>query len=77
MTRLHINIKEDDKAVIVFNLLKELPFVEVEETDEKKDIKTSLKSDESLEDLFGIWENRNISFREIRENAWIKNNDTL
>ncbi|EFK96831.1 hypothetical protein LDC_1138 [sediment metagenome] len=43
MTRLHINIKEADKAVIVFNLLKKLPFVEIEKTDEEEDIHVDLK----------------------------------
>jgi hypothetical protein len=30
MTRLQITIKDSEKAVIVINLLKELPFVEIE-----------------------------------------------
>jgi len=30
MTRLHINIKDSEKATIVINLLRELPFVEIE-----------------------------------------------
>ncbi|GAG81987.1 unnamed protein product, partial [marine sediment metagenome] len=30
MTRLHIKIKDNEKAIIVLNLLKELPFVEIE-----------------------------------------------
>lgn len=38
MTRLHINIKDSEKAVILINLLKELPFVEIEgDTVDKKD----------------------------------------
>ena len=77
MTRLQIKIKEDDKAIIVFNLLKELPFVEIEKTEEEGDLKNTSKKDESLEDLFGIWKNRSISFREIRKNAWIRDNNTL
>jgi hypothetical protein len=38
MTRLHINIKDSKKAVILIDLLKELPFVEIESsTIDKKD----------------------------------------
>jgi hypothetical protein len=56
MTRLQIKIKEADKAVIVFNLLKELPFVEIEKSDEEEDINVDLK--DSLingSGLCGIW----------------------
>lgn len=77
MTRLQIKIKETDKAVIVFNLLKELPFVEIEKTEEEKVTKAVSKEKNNLEDLFGIWENRSISSREIRGKAWVRNNDTL
>ena len=36
MTRLHIKIKDNEKAIIVLNLLKELPFVEIEESADEK-----------------------------------------
>lgn len=68
MTRLQIIIKEADKAFIVFNLLKELPFVEIEKTENENDIIVS-EDKNSLEDLFGLWENRDISFHELREKA--------
>lgn len=77
MTRLQIKIKEADKAIIVLNLLKELPFVEIEKSEEEEDIKAISKEKNSLEDLFGLWENRSISFQEIREKAWVRNNDTV
>ena len=35
MTRLQIKIKDAEKAVIVLNLLKELPFVEIEKSEEE------------------------------------------
>lgn len=77
MTRIQIKIKEPDKAVIVFNLLKELPFVDIEKNEDEKEVSVVSKNKGSLEDLFGLWENRNISFRELRENAWARDNDTL
>ncbi len=77
MTRLHINIKDSEKAVIVINLLKELPFVEIEDnTIDKKDDPVK-KNTSSLEDLFGLWENRDISLLTIRKKAWGRENDTL
>ncbi len=77
MTRLHINIKDSEKAVIVINLLKELPFVEIEEGKTDKRVKPVKKGKKSLEDLFGLWENREISLIDIREKAWDRNNDTV
>ena len=69
MNRLHINIKEDDKAAILLNLLKELPFVEIEGDLEKAGEKVVRKARGSLADLFGLWENRNITLKEIRKKA--------
>ena len=77
MTRLHINIKDSDRAIIVINLLKELPFVEFVEIKESKSVKSARKGNKSLEDLFGLWENREVSLINIRKKAWDRNNDTL
>jgi hypothetical protein len=77
MTRLHINNKDSEKTVIVVNLLKELPFVEIEgNTIDKKGDPVKKKA-KSLEDLFGLWENRDISLLKIRKKAWVRENDTL
>lgn len=61
MTLLQIKIKEADKAVIVFNLLKELPFVEIEKIEEDDIKKLSKDKNNSNDSLFngsglcGIW----------------------
>ena len=70
MTRLHIKIKDNEKANIVLNLLKELPFVEIEES---VDEKTEKSGKGNVADLFGLWENRNITLRDIRKKAWARN----
>jgi hypothetical protein len=70
MTRLQITIKDSEKAVIVINLLKELPFVEIEGNTIDKKNDTAKKKAKSLEDLFGLWENKDISLEKIREKAW-------
>jgi hypothetical protein len=73
MTRLHINIKDSDKAIIVINLLKELPFVEIESSVMDFDGKPTDKNGKGLEDLFGLWEGKDISLENIRKNAWARN----
>lgn len=75
--RLHIKIKDADKAVIVLNLLKELPFVEIEKNENEKTVKSVAKGKESLADLFGLWKNRKVSLRELRDKAWTRNHDTM
>jgi hypothetical protein len=70
MNRLHINIKDDDKASIVLNLLRELPFVDIEGGVKRVSERVVRKGSASLADLFGIWENRNISLKDIRKKAW-------
>lgn len=73
MTKLHINIKDDDKAIILLNLLKELPFVEIEAERERAAGRTVREGKGDLADLFGLWENRDITLNEIRKKAWKRN----
>jgi len=72
MNRLHINIKDDDKASIILNLLRELPFVEIESDAKKVAVagRVVRKGSGSLADLFGLWEHRNITLKDIRKKAW-------
>jgi hypothetical protein len=70
MNRLNIKIKDDDKTAIIVNLLRELPFVEIEGGMQKMPEKGTGKGSGSLADLFGIWEHRKISLKDIREKAW-------
>ena len=67
MSRIQINIKDDKKVYIVLDLLKELPFVEIEDCPGKA---TDRKGKGNLEDLFGIWEHKKITLNDIREKAW-------
>ena len=73
MTRLHIKIKDNEKAIIVLKLLKELPFVEIEESADEKTGKSGKGHKGSVADLFGIWENRKITLSDIRKKAWARN----
>lgn len=67
MTNLHIKIHDPKKTQIVLDLLRNLPFVEIEE---ETNITQEKKTGYSLEGIFGIWEDRDITLDEIRENAW-------
>ena len=73
MTRLQIKIKDNEKAIIVLNLLKELPFVEIEESADEKTGKSRKRGKGSVADLFGLWENRKITLSDIRKKAWARN----
>ena len=72
MTRLQIKIKDNEKAIIVLNLLKELPFVEIEESTDEKTGKSGKRGKESVADLFGLWENRKITLGDIRKKSWAR-----
>jgi predicted nucleic acid-binding protein len=74
MTRLQIKIKDADKAIIVLNLLKELPFVEIEKSEDENNQK---RVKIGLTDLFGVWEDREISLVDIRKKAWMRNHGTM
>ncbi len=51
--------------------------MEIEEnTIDKKDDPVKKKA-KSLEELFGLWENKDISLLKIRKKAWVRENDTL
>jgi len=77
VTRLHITIKDADKAIIVLNLLKELPFVEIEKSEGEKTVKPVKIGKESLAELFGLWQDREVSLGDIRKKAWTRNHDTM
>ena len=68
MNRVCINIKDNSKVRIVLNLLKELPFVEIEENDYVAPQERKRKG--RFEDIFGLWENRDITLKDIRKKAW-------
>ena len=72
MTRLCIKIKDTEKANILLNLLKQLPFVEIEESVYEKAGKSGKEDKGSVSDLFGLWENRKITLSDIRKKAWNK-----
>jgi hypothetical protein len=66
MGKIVVNIKDKSKEQIIISLLKELPFIEIKEL--KKESRARKTSD--FRKLFGIWEGRKISLRDLREKSW-------
>ncbi len=60
-----LKIENSHRGRALLEFLKQLPFVEIEEKNKKK-------SKSNLDDIFGIWKNRNITLEEIRQRAWGK-----
>jgi hypothetical protein len=66
---IHIKIADDSKANIVLSLLKDLPYVQI------KIIKSKNKDNEpNIDELFGLWKDRDISAKELRKQALIESN---
>ncbi|MBN2444040.1 MAG: hypothetical protein JXJ04_21940 [Spirochaetales bacterium] len=61
--RVIIIIKDNSKASHFIKFLKDIPFIEIEENIKKE-------SPQSIMDLYGIWENSDITIDKIREKAW-------
>jgi len=72
MKDIHVRINDDGKIPVVLKLLRELPFVEVEEESENgsEEEQNSQANFGDLADIFGIWEKRDVTLNSIREKAW-------
>lgn len=66
MGKIVVNIKDKSKEQIIISLLKEFSFIEIKEL--KKERRARKTSD--FRKLFGIWEGREISLRDLRGKAW-------
>lgn len=62
---ISIKIKDNLKAQTILSLLKDLPYVELEIKKPKV-----INSKHNLNDLFGLWKDRDISAKELRRKAW-------
>jgi|AntAceMinimDraft_17_1070374.scaffolds.fasta_scaffold372288_1 hypothetical protein len=71
MDRLVINIKDKTKEEALINFLRELPFIDIEESTVKN---KSRAVSSNFRKLFGIWKDRDVSLNEIRDKAWPKSN---
>lgn len=67
MSVVVLNIKNEEKGKFLLDFLKQIEFIDVEESPAAK-IKT--KEEESFRELFGIWKDRDIDLETIRKKAW-------
>lgn len=65
MSRVIIEIKDKSKFNTFINFLKEIPYIKfkIEQTENKS-------SSSEFSKLFGIWKDRDINLKEIRDRAW-------
>lgn len=65
MHKLVLKIKNNKNYKILVNILKHIDFVELEESaTEYKHKRKSIKH------LFGLWKNREIDLKKVRNRAW-------
>ena len=73
MEQIIINIKDKEKAKVLFELLKALDFVTSVKTSKTKDSEVGEADQEEMFDFFalaGLWQGRDITLESIRQNAW-------
>ncbi|HHT9138485.1 MAG TPA: hypothetical protein ACFYEK_14735 [Candidatus Wunengus sp. YC60] len=58
-----IDIQDDKKANDLLAFLKEIPFVRIEK-------KVEARKTPNLDEIFGLWRNRDITKESLREKAW-------
>ncbi|MEK7432976.1 MAG: hypothetical protein AABZ74_07590 [Cyanobacteriota bacterium] len=62
---INIKIQDDSKAHAILSLLKDLPYVEFKISKSKKSEK-----EPNIDEIFGLWKDRDISAKELRKKAW-------
>ena len=72
--RIILDIQDNERASALVELLKQLPFVRIEKGKEKRITNKKLKA---LDDIFGIWKDRNISKGSLRREVWKKRYDKI
>ena len=68
MTSIRITIREDDKAIDFIRFLSEIDFLEIHIEEQTSETPTESKS--ALNQLCGLWRDRNITLESLREHAW-------
>ena len=67
MQKFTIHVKDETKVDALISLLKELNFVEIVT---QKAMRSRISQKGNLRELFGIWENHDITIADIRKKAW-------
>ncbi|WP_029523188.1 hypothetical protein [Persephonella sp. KM09-Lau-8] len=67
--KIVIDVSNEEKAKHLINMLKDIPYVKNIKIESKKK-----KRKPDFEAVFGIWKDRDITLKGIREKAWGKRN---
>ncbi|HUV50274.1 MAG TPA: hypothetical protein VMW78_04565 [Anaerolineae bacterium] len=65
--RIILDIQDNERAKSLVEVLSQLSFVKIEKSREKIITKKKLKA---LDDIFGVWKDRNISKGSLRREVW-------
>jgi len=65
--RIILEIEDNKEGRALMNFLKQLPFVRIEETQKRRKKK---RKGLKIEEIFGIWKDRDITEEKLREKAW-------
>ncbi len=64
--RVVLEVEDSKKGYALINFLKNLSFVKIEDTFKRKRKKNKFK----IEEVFGIWKDRDLTKEKLREKAW-------
>ncbi|WP_418185569.1 hypothetical protein ACNSOS_00840 [Aliarcobacter vitoriensis] len=65
-----LNIKNESKKDSFLNFLSTLDYVEIKSQEKSSSKNKSKNSKNKFDGFAGLWENRNIDIKTIREKAW-------
>jgi len=67
--KIVIDVSNEEKAKNLIDMLKDIPYVKNIKVESNKK-----KKKPDFEAVFGIWKDRNITLKDVREKAWRKRN---
>jgi len=73
MEQIVVQVKDKEKAKVLFELLTALDFVDSVRTSASEESEVASAAQEELLDFFslaGLWQDRTISLESIRQRAW-------
>jgi len=73
MEQIIVQIRDKEKAKVLFELLTALDFVDSVKTSQTEEVEGDTTFEEEMSDFFslaGIWQDREVTLESIRQKAW-------
>lgn len=73
MEQIVVQVRDKEKAKVLFELLTALDFVDSVKTSEAEEVEVKATVQEELSDFFslaGLWQDREVTLESIRPKAW-------